>query len=146
MLRLFCVKSSICIISQPSLNYALQCNPHSFSPSYILFTIITHSHLCLTSFISYRNIIPVLFIDSLASGSNCSNFHWVIFKHINYHLEHFKWNWFLVTDMSTVVQVMAWCHQTPSHYLNQCWPRSSLPYGVTRPQLVKCLCHQLQRY
>ena len=22
---------------------------------------------------------------------------------------------------STIVQVMAWCHQAPSHYLNQCW-------------------------
>ena len=26
---------------------------------------------------------------------------------------------------STLVQVMAWCHvMAPSHYLNQCWPRS----------------------
>ena len=25
---------------------------------------------------------------------------------------------------STLVQVMAWCCQAPSHYLNQCWPRS----------------------
>ena len=32
---------------------------------------------------------------------------------------------------------MAWCHQATSHYLNQCWPRSSMPYGVTRPQWVK---------
>ena len=23
---------------------------------------------------------------------------------------------------SKVIQVMAWCHQTPRHYLNQCWP------------------------
>ena len=23
---------------------------------------------------------------------------------------------------STLVQVMAWCRQAPSHYLNQCWP------------------------
>ena len=35
---------------------------------------------------------------------------------------------------STLVQVMAWCRQATSHYLNQCWPR---PYGVTRPQWVK---------
>ena len=33
--------------------------------------------------------------------------------------------------MSTMVQVMAWCHQATSHYLSQCWPRSMLPYGVT---------------
>ena len=27
---------------------------------------------------------------------------------------------------------MAWCSQATSHYLNQCWPRSPTPYGVTR--------------
>ena len=32
---------------------------------------------------------------------------------------------------------MAWCRQATSHYLSQCWPRSMLPYGVTRPQWVK---------
>ena len=32
---------------------------------------------------------------------------------------------------------MAWCHQATSHYLSQCWRRSLLPYGVTRPQCVK---------
>ena len=40
-------------------------------------------------------------------------------------------------DISTMVQVMAWCHGAPSHYLSQCWPRSEWPYGVTRPQWVK---------
>ena len=39
-------------------------------------------------------------------------------------------------DKSTLVQVMAWCHQATSHYLSQCWPRSMSPYGVTRPQWV----------
>ena len=39
-------------------------------------------------------------------------------------------------DESTLVQVMAWCHQATSHYLGQCWPRSILPYGVTRLQWV----------
>ena len=36
-------------------------------------------------------------------------------------------------DKSTFVQVMVWCRQATSHYLNQCWPRSMSPYGVTRP-------------
>ena len=40
---------------------------------------------------------------------------------------------------STLVQVMAWCRQPTSYYLNQCWPRSLSPYGVTRPQWVKHL-------
>ena len=39
-------------------------------------------------------------------------------------------------DHSTLVQVMAWCCQATSHYLSQCWPRSLLPYGVTRPQWI----------
>ena len=39
-------------------------------------------------------------------------------------------------DKSTFVQVMDWCRQATSHYLNQCWPRSPMPYGVTRPQWV----------
>ena len=31
---------------------------------------------------------------------------------------------------STLVQVMAWCHQAPSHYLSQCWPICMLPFGT----------------
>ena len=45
----------------------------------------------------------------------------------------------LTDDKSTLVQVMAWCRQATSHYLNQCWPRSPMPYGVTRPQCVNSL-------
>ena len=41
-------------------------------------------------------------------------------------------------DQSTLVQVMAWCHQATSHYLRQCWPSFMSSYGVTRPQWVKC--------
>ena len=43
----------------------------------------------------------------------------------------------LTDDKSTLVQVMAWSRQATSHYLDQCWPRSPTPYGVTRPQWVK---------
>ena len=50
------------------------------------------------------------------------------------------WTWWMSLDLndekSTLVQVMAWCHQAASHYLNQCWPRSLSPYGITRPQWV----------
>ena len=48
----------------------------------------------------------------------------------------------LPDDKSTLVQVMAWCHQATSHYLSQCWPRSMPPYGVTRPQWVNTLMPQ----
>ena len=44
----------------------------------------------------------------------------------------------LIDDYSTLVQVMAWCHQATSHYLSPCWPRTRSPYGVsiTRPKLI----------
>ena len=32
-----------------------------------------------------------------------------------------------IHDKSAVVQVMAWCRQAPSHYLNQCWQGSITP-------------------
>ena len=51
----------------------------------------------------------------------------------------------LTDDKSTLVQVMAWCRQATSHYLSQCWPRSMLPYDVTRPQRVKShLCNSFE--
>ena len=61
----------------------------------------------------------------------------------NWWLRYLLWNCpqviDLTDDMSTLVQVMAWCRQSwccqaTSHYLSQCWPRSMSPYGVTRPQ------------
>ena len=60
------------------------------------------------------------------------------------------WNWFLKYSSkhhpgmnarglcqckSTLVQVMAWCCQATSHYyLEQFWPRSLTPYGITRSE------------
>ena len=41
-------------------------------------------------------------------------------------------------DYSKLVQVIAWCSQAASHYLNQRWPGSLSPYGVTRTQRIKC--------
>ena len=40
-------------------------------------------------------------------------------------------------EKSSLVQVMAWCRQAPSHCLSKCWPRSMSPNGITRPQWVK---------
>ena len=64
---------------------------------------------------------------------------------LNKQLSKQSWGWWFETpscslfteDKATLVQVMAWCHQGTSDYLNQCWPRSLSPYDVTRPQLVK---------
>ena len=46
---------------------------------------------------------------------------------------------------STLVQVMVWCRQAASHYLNLCWLRSISPW-VTRPKWVKLFLkfHQLK--
>ena len=43
----------------------------------------------------------------------------------------------LTDDKSTLAQVMTWCCQATSHYLNQSWAASMLPYGITRPQFVQ---------
>ena len=47
---------------------------------------------------------------------------------------------FLRSLMLTWVQVMACCHQASSHHLNQCWPSSTSPYGVTRQQWATSPC------
>ena len=48
-------------------------------------------------------------------------------------------------DQSTLVQVMAWCHQATSHYLSQCWHRSLSPYDITRPQWINCAIHEITK-
>ena len=40
-------------------------------------------------------------------------------------------------DKSTLFQIMAWCCQATSHYLNQCWPRFVSSYGFCAPQWVQ---------
>ena len=45
--------------------------------------------------------------------------------------------WYLTDDLSTLVQIMAWCCQATSHYLKQCW-LSSRPQWVNsqRPSYI----------
>ena len=43
---------------------------------------------------------------------------------------------YLTDDKSTLVQVMTWCPQAASHYLNKCRPRSMSTCGVPEPQWV----------
>ena len=38
--------------------------------------------------------------------------------------------------MSTLVQVMAWCHQAQSHYMIQCWPNSMKSNSIIKGQWV----------
>ena len=74
-------------------------------------------------------------VNSLAPGKFARNFRQVIFKQI---LVTDGWGisceialiWKslgFTDDQSTLVQVMAWCCQATSHYLNQCWSRSPTP-------------------
>ena len=44
---------------------------------------------------------------------------------------------------STLVQVMAWRHQATRHYQSQYRPRSTSPYGITRPQWVRDTQHRV---
>ena len=88
-------------------------------------------------------IFQAQWVNSLAPGKFAWNFRYIILKRI---LMIDGWGisceialiWILdfTDDKSTLVQVMAWCHQATSHYLSHCWPRSLSPYGVTRPHWV----------
>ena len=89
--------------------------------------------------------IPADGFNSLAPGRLQFNLRLVIFKltgviggwGISYEIA-LRWMPLdLIDDKSTLAQVMAWCHQAPSHYLSQCWPRSMSSNGITRPQWVK---------
>ena len=78
-------------------------------------------------------------LNSLAPGKFWLNFRHVICKEIllidgwgiSCEIALIWMSLDFTDDQSTLVQVMAWCRQATSHYLNQCWPRSLPLYGVT---------------
>ena len=63
-------------------------------------------------------------INSLILGRSCLN---------EQYLQIFLWCCIQMNATepywSTLVQVMAQCHQAASHYMSQCWSRSMSPYG-----------------
>ena len=77
-------------------------------------------------------------VNSLTPGKFEWNFRHVIFKQIlvidgwgiSCEIAQIWMSLDFTDDQWTLVQVMAWCNQTTSHYLRQCWPRSLSPYGV----------------
>ena len=85
-------------------------------------------------------------INSLAPLWFQWNFVWIIFKLISViggrdMASEIVLRWLsldLSDDKSTLVQVMAWCHQATSHYLSQCWPRSLSPLGPNELTLWNC--------
>ena len=76
-------------------------------------------------------------INSLVPGKFEWKFRYVIFKQISVNdgwrisceIAQIWMSLDCTDDQSTLVQVMAWCHQ--------CWPSSLPPYGLTRPQWGK---------
>ena len=60
-------------------------------------------------------------LNSLSPGSNSQMLS--LNTCYGYATEHFWWE---------VIIDSAWCCQAASHLLNQCWPWSMLPYGITR--------------
>ena len=87
---------------------------------------------------------PCQIINSLAPGRSECDFKNVIF-HLVLLIGLFRFSygdalrWMpekLKDDKSTLVQVMAWCHQATSHCLSQGWLSSLSPCGITWPQWV----------
>ena len=85
----------------------------------------------------------MLFLNSLVPGrSECSFKNFIfslaslidIFRH--YENAHRRMPQDITDDKSTLVQVMIWCLQATSHYLNLCWPRSLMLCGITRSHWV----------
>ena len=91
-----------------------------------------------------KNLCHDVFINSLAFGRSHYNFGSKILKFIPQNSSlgacweiALRWLPQNLSNVVNMVQVMAWCRQAPSHYLNQCWPRYLTSYGITRPQWVK---------
>ena len=100
-------------------------------------------HCCMWCFVNKK----VTSLNSLAPGRVKINF-----KKVTFQLILLIDSWSIsckivlklmpmdLTDgKSTLVQVMTWCRRATSQYLSQCWPKSLLPYGVTRPQWVNLI-------
>ena len=81
--------------------------------------------------------ILVYLLNLLPPGKCGSHFTNTFFFQTHF-TNHFLWNW----SSSSATEphwwlVLVWSHQSTSHFLNQCWPKSPTPYGVTRAQRVK---------
>ena len=95
---------------------------HLWRPVSWLTWILTHWPLRDVVALNFKSVISECMLRIKLMSTSCKNIWWM-------PQETFD-------NKSKLVQVMAWCHQATSHYLNQCWPRSMSPSGVTRPQWV----------
>ena len=114
----------------------------------------------------YRNKflwIDVIYgiFDSLAPARCGSNFEKCnVLTYVTHQIhEHLLWNCSYVTTKEQPLMEVntgsgnGLCCQATSHYLNQCWSRSMVPYGATRPhhnEFKGCWCkicwNQFQHY
>ena len=119
-----------------SLSFFVQCllccKTPSLSPHWSLYKMGNNLQMVF---------LKCIFVNSLAPGRCINNLESVIFKHMSrikfmskIALRSVPQN--ITNEKSTLVQVMGWCRQVPSHYLSRSWPRSLSPYGITRPQWV----------
>ena len=77
---------------------------------------------------------PIQLLKILAPGKCVCYFKCVNLKHISVMVflsissevafKGMPWN--RISDRSTLVQIMAWCHHATGHYMNQCWLRSMM--------------------
>ena len=90
-------------------------------------------------------------VNSLAPGRCSCNLRSVIFKFI-LRIDilsipcEIAVRWILkdfTDDKTILVQIMAWCHQATSHYLNQCWPILCLNLASLGGHRVKPVCDML---
>ena len=63
----------------------------------------------------------------------------ILSTHLDITLELISWDGNFADGKSILVQEMVWCRQAGSHNLNKWLPRSKSPYGVIKPQWVKCM-------
>ena len=78
-------------------------------------------------------------INSLAPGKLAWNFKQVIFKRILV-ID----SWCISCEIALIWMSLDFTDdRRQSHYLSQCWHRSLLPYGVTRPQWVQVMAGSL---
>ena len=70
-------------------------------------------------------------VNSLSRGrcSTCDNFKSVISEYMYISTSCAMLSAEHIDDLSTLVQIMAWCLTAPSPYLSQCWPRFVAPLG-----------------
>ena len=112
---------------------------------------LAESYLCNTPEAHQPNGIYCSFhscFNSLFPGRSGLNFKCLIFKCNVAILWAFlvtlplrEWHRTPLMIKSTLVQLMACCHQATSHYLNQCWLKSMMPYIDLLGQNKLKLCY-----